>query len=81
MKLFHPLLVSVLVHILISSVNIKDNCFSHRNIAGSFLYYPFLCDASRKNEDRCGNWYSGHAVPSLAVCEGETDVNELLSFG
>lgn len=37
--------------------------------------------ATWKNKDRCGKWNSGHAVPSLAVCEGETDVNELLSFG
>lgn len=45
-----------------------------------FLIHLFVM-ATWKNKDRCGKWYSGHAVPSLAVCEGETDVNELLSFG
>lgn len=33
-----------------------------------------------KGRDRCSKWYLGHVRPSLALCEGETDVNELLSL-
>lgn len=32
-------------------------------------------------KDRWANWYLGHRGPSLAQCERETDVNELLSQG
>lgn len=32
-------------------------------------------------KDRCGNWYLGHLRLGLALCVGETDVNELLSCG
>lgn len=44
-----------------------------------FIYLFILARRVWKSKDRCGNWYSGHTVPSLAVCEGEADVNELLS--
>lgn len=77
----------VFVLILRKSMKINVICFFSAKIlldAGYFfvLYLnPSLCDATWKTKDRCGNWYSGHAVPSLALCEGETDVNELLSLG
>lgn len=35
---------------------------------------------SCRGRDRCSKWYLGHVRPSLAPCEGETDVNELLSW-
>lgn len=38
-----------------------------------------LVVSGSKTEDRCGTWYLGHLRPGLALREGETDVNELLS--
>lgn len=38
------------------------------------------CTRGSKARDRCSKWYLGHVRPSLALCEGETDVNELLSL-
>lgn len=73
--------MSVLVFTLVYSVIINVICFLHRNIVDYFFLIHLFVMATWKNKDRCGKWYSGHAVPSLAVCEGETDVNELLSFG
>lgn len=40
-----------------------------------------LTVCSSKSKNRWGNWYLGHPRPSSALCEGETDVNELLSCG
>lgn len=75
----------VLVFSSIYRVNIDViYCFSAEISLGRVCFCSLnasLCDATWKNKDRCGNWYSGHAVPSLAACEGETDVNELLSLG
>lgn len=41
---------------------------------------PHLQTWPRRGRDRCSKWYLGHGRPSLAPCEGETDVNELLSW-
>lgn len=40
-----------------------------------------LTVCSSKSKNRWGNWYLGHPRPGSALCEGETDVNELLSCG
>lgn len=41
---------------------------------------PHLQTWPCRGRDRCSKWYLGHGRPSLAPCEGETDVNELLSW-